>query len=116
MPRPRIAARQRAFAKARSYIDAYAAEDMTSVDLCAAAGVSQRTLEYAFKDCSGLSPKAYLRTVRLIRTRAALRNSEPGLLVADAANQWGFWHMGQFARDYRDLFGVRPKDDLMTAL
>ena len=115
-PRPRIAARQRAFARARSYIDAYAGEELTSADLCTAAGVSQRTLEYAFRDCCGLSPKAYLKIVRLNRTRATLRRAEPGGRVADAANQWGFWHMGQFARDYQDLFGVLPKDDLLMGV
>jgi AraC family ethanolamine operon transcriptional activator len=87
---------------------------MTSADLCTAAGVSQRTLEYAFKDCSGLAPKAYLKAVRLNRTRATLRHADPGSRVADAANRWGFWHMGQFARDYQNLFGTRPKDDLMA--
>jgi AraC family ethanolamine operon transcriptional activator len=115
-PRPRIAARKRAFAQARNYIDAYAGEELTSADLCTAASVAQRTLEYAFHDCSGLSPKAYLKAVRLNRTRATLRGAEPGSRVADAANQWGFWHMGQFARDYKCLFGVRPKDDLMAGL
>jgi len=28
------------------------------------------------------------------------------------ANAWGFWHMGQFARDYRRLFGELPSDTL----
>jgi transcriptional regulator GlxA family with amidase domain len=28
--------------------------------------------------------------------------------IADAANAWGFWHMGQFAKDYRTLFGELP--------
>jgi AraC family ethanolamine operon transcriptional activator len=114
--RPRIATRRKAFAQARSYIDAYADEELTSADLCTAAGVSQRTLEYAFRDCCGLSPKAYLKIVRLNRTRATLRRAEPGGRVADAANQWGFWHMGQFARDYQDLFGVLPKADLLMAV
>ena len=113
-PRPRIAARQKAFARARSYIDAYAGEELTSIDLCTAAGVSQRTLEYAFRDCSGLSPKVYLKVVRLNRTRVTLRHADPGTRVADAANQWGFWHMGQFARDYQRLFGVRPREELFV--
>jgi hypothetical protein len=25
--------------------------------------------------------------------------------VSDVANSWGFWHMGQFAADYRAMFG-----------
>jgi AraC family ethanolamine operon transcriptional activator len=69
--------------------------------------------EYAFRDCSGLSPKVYLKVVRLNRTRVTLRHADPGTRVADAANQWGFWHMVQFARDYQRLFGVRPREELL---
>ena len=36
--------------------------------------------------------------------------------VADAANEWGFWHMGQFAKDYRRMFGELPSETLNGAL
>ena len=26
----------------------------------------------------------------------------------DAAMQWGFWHLGQFATDYQQLFAEKP--------
>lgn len=32
--------------------------------------------------------------------------------VTDIANDWGFWHMGQFAADYRELFGELPSQTL----
>ncbi|MBK7990758.1 MAG: helix-turn-helix domain-containing protein [Comamonadaceae bacterium] len=41
-------------------------------DLCKAAGVSERTLEYAFKEVMGLTPVAYLVRLRLHRVRQAL--------------------------------------------
>ena len=35
--------------------------------------------------------------------------------VADVANEWGFWHMGGFAADYRKLFGELPSTTLNRA-
>ena len=32
--------------------------------------------------------------------------------IADVANHWGFWHLGQFAVDYRRLFGELPSEPL----
>ncbi|NOR23809.1 MAG: helix-turn-helix domain-containing protein [Desulforhopalus sp.] len=32
--------------------------------------------------------------------------------VIDVSNVWGFWHMGQFAADYRNLFGELPSETL----
>ena len=30
--------------------------------------------------------------------------------IAEIANGWGFWHMGQFAADYRQHFGALPSE------
>jgi AraC family ethanolamine operon transcriptional activator len=35
--------------------------------------------------------------------------------VQDVAAAWGFWHLSQFATDYRKLFGTRPSDTLKAA-
>ena len=32
--------------------------------------------------------------------------------ITKVANRWGFWHMGQFASDYRKLFVELPSDTL----
>lgn len=32
--------------------------------------------------------------------------------VTDIANQFNFWHMGQFAADYKRLFGKLPSETL----
>jgi AraC family transcriptional regulator, ethanolamine operon transcriptional activator len=82
-------------------------------DLCRAAGVSERTLEYAFKDVVGLSPVAYLTRLRLHRVRAALVAGRPGSTrVSAEALRWGFWHFGEFSRAYRRCFGESPSETL----
>ncbi len=76
--------------------------------LCAALHVTRRTLQNCFQDVLGISPAAYLRTVRLNAVRRALREQPGTGTIADVAAQWGFWHMGHFSQDYKALFGESP--------
>ena len=78
-------------------------------ELCQVAGVSERTLQYLFRQKYGITPKTYLKRVQLNRVHRALYRMNPRKInITDIANEWGFWHMGQFARDYRKLFGELP--------
>lgn len=91
----------------------YSEEPPSIPELCEVTGVSKRTLEYAFNEFYGMNPKAYLNAVRLNAVRKQLWKAKPGnLKVSDAANAWGFWHMGKFAADYRKLFGEVPSETL----
>jgi transcriptional regulator GlxA family with amidase domain len=82
-------------------------------DLCRAVGVSERSLEYAFKEIMGMSPTAYLTRVRLHRVRKALQASTRSstTISAEALDQ-GFWHLGEFARAYRNCFSELPSQTL----
>jgi AraC-like DNA-binding protein len=82
-------------------------------DLCRAAGVSERTLEYAFRDVMRMTPVAYLTRLRLHRVRQALLAGSQGTttVTAEAAN-WGFWHFGEFSRAYKQCFGELPSETL----
>lgn len=82
-------------------------EPLGIVELCASLGVSARTLRRAFLERFGLGPMTYYRRIRLNATRAALKGSPPHG-VAEVARQFGFHHLGNFAADYRCLFGERP--------
>jgi AraC family transcriptional regulator, ethanolamine operon transcriptional activator len=82
-------------------------------DLCRVAGVSERTLQYAFKEVMGLTPVTYLIRVRLHRVREALLAATRGSTTISAvALKWGFWHFGEFSRAYKDCFGELPSDTL----
>jgi len=66
-------------------------------------GISDRTLLRLFQDRFHVSPKAYLNRLRLNGTHQELRRADTMKgRISDIANRWGFWHMGQFAADYRD--------------
>ena len=87
------------------------AQDIRSVaELSEESGASERTLRRGFQERFGVSPKAYLLTQRLTGARRQLRSATQHTLVTDIANNWGFWHMGQFAADYRRQFGELPSE------
>jgi AraC family ethanolamine operon transcriptional activator len=82
-------------------------------DLCKVAGVSERTLEYAFKEVMRLTPVTYLIRLRLHRVRRVLLAATQGsTTVSTEALNWGFWHFGEFSRAYKDCFGELPSDTL----
>ncbi len=80
--------------------------------ICRASGVSYRTLNYAFLERFGVAPKQYLQAIRLDGARKDLRKLGPNCAIIDAANTWGFWHMGQFGKDYKRQFGELPSETL----
>ena len=105
--------RQTALARAEEYIELHASCDIKIRDICRAARVSERTLQYAFLERYGIGPKEFLKVVRLNRVRRQLRSADPqGTKVADVANASGFWHLGQFAADYRQRFEELPSETL----
>lgn len=108
--------RVRALKRALEVIGDRCHEPVSIAELQAVAGVSARTLLSAFKEEYGLSPKAYLQVYRLREVhRELLRAGGSGSTVSDVANRWGFWHMGQFAADYKAMFGQLPSASLKQA-
>ncbi len=98
---------------AEDYALSHADERVYVTDLCRAAAVSERALEYAFKEVMGLTPVAYLIRLRLHRVRQALLAATHGsTTVSTMALDWGFWHFGEFSRAYKDCFGELPSDTL----
>jgi AraC family transcriptional regulator, ethanolamine operon transcriptional activator len=91
--------------QARAQVKLDPESPVTVAALCVALRVSRRTLQAAFQDVLGMAPAAFLRAERLAGARRALREAPT---VTEAAAQWGFWHFGHFAQDYRRLFGELP--------
>jgi AraC family ethanolamine operon transcriptional activator len=78
-------------------------------ELCREFQISRRTLQYAFELVLGISPHTYLRMLRLNGVRRdLLKKGSTGLSVQNVAADWGFWHMSQFAKDYRSFFNELP--------
>jgi AraC family transcriptional regulator, ethanolamine operon transcriptional activator len=111
-----VGKRQRAIKRAEQYIMQFQNRPLTVSDVCQAANVSERTLQYAFIEQIGVTPRAYLKAVRLNGVRRDLKHAHPhAVRINEIASHWGFWHMGQFAADYRRHFCELPSQTLSTA-
>lgn len=102
-----------AFFHARDYIIGGLGGPLNIKDVAAYAAVSPRTLEYAFRDCLGISPLEYIKAIRLAAARRLLLGANPEeTRVSDIAQACGFTHQGFFARDYGLMFLELPSQTL----
>lgn len=101
--------------KIETHIEKHKARVIKVSELCHIAGISERSLYRIFEKRFGVTPKAYLNKLRLNGVRTDLKNtSKAKMKIADIANNWGYWHMGQFASDYKQLFGELPSQTAKT--
>jgi transcriptional regulator GlxA family with amidase domain len=89
-------------------------ENISATDLCKNAQCSQRTLEKCFSKRFGVTPKKYIKCLRLAEVHKGLRNFDAHgyVSIIELAGINGFWHMGQFAADYRRIYGELPSETL----
>lgn len=109
-----LSKRRRALRTALEYINANAHEPPAIASICRASGASWRTLDYAFQEQFGLSPKQFLQVARLRSFHRDLVNAPTSTTVSEVAARWGFWHMGKLAATYRRQFGELPSETLQT--
>jgi AraC family ethanolamine operon transcriptional activator len=113
IPKPNVRARDLALTRIEDYLAEFPNDPHTVRDLCQVANVSERNLQYAFRERFGISPKSYLMALRLNGVRRDLRRADPASTrITDLAIKWGFWHMSQFAADYRRFFGELPSNTI----
>lgn len=88
----------------------YNSENTLSVrELSEVTNVSQRTLEYGFMERFQITPKQYIKAQRYHMVKKDLISEEyRNLSIFQVAAKYGFWHMGQFAADFKIQFGVLP--------
>lgn len=82
-------------------------------EICAAIGVSERTLRDCCHDHLGMGPHRYLLLRRMHLARRALRDADPvRTTVTEIATAHGFWELGRFSVEYRSLFDELPSTTL----
>ncbi|WP_171229052.1 AraC family transcriptional regulator [Ruegeria sp. HKCCA4008] len=108
--RSQAGTRRRALERATDLMVANLEDPISIEEICKESGASWRTLDRAFKEQFGQSPKSYYMRLRLNRVREDLLSGSFSGRITDAANRLGFWHMGQFARDYRLFFRELPSE------
>lgn len=113
---PRISRRYQRLNLLRDFISENTHRPIRMDELCAVSKLSRRGLEYLFMDLLGVGVSTFLHKLRLHGVRRELLATEPCHgSVKRYALDWGFWHLGRFAADYRAQFGENPKVTLSRA-
>jgi AraC family ethanolamine operon transcriptional activator len=101
--------RRLAVERAREYIARNLTDPIRLSDLSRHAHTQARSLEYGFQEVLGVSPMVYVRATRLHRARRLFRTTAVRTRsISEIALDCGFWHLSQFAVDYKLLFGESP--------
>lgn len=99
--------------RAVSFIESNADRDIGAADIAAAAGVTIRAVQLAFRRHLDTTPMAYLRRVRLACVHEELRSADPTRRTVTAvAARWGFGSASRFSAYYRAAYGVPPSATL----
>jgi AraC-like DNA-binding protein len=102
--------------RAVAFIEENPAAPITTQQVAAAAQVSPRALQDAFRRHLGTTPMAHARRVRLERAHRDLQAADPsrGDTVQTIARRWGWASLSRFAADYRAVYGRPPSRTLRT--
>jgi AraC-like DNA-binding protein len=113
---PSLSRRVAAVRVCETYMREHLDKTVTLLDLSETSGLRLRSLINAFQAVTGFSPMAYFKRERLNGVRQTLqRPHQARIRVIDVATAWGFWHMGHFTADYREMFGESPSETLRTS-
>ncbi|MBB1273950.1 helix-turn-helix domain-containing protein [Psychromonas sp. SR45-3] len=106
---------QRVIAKITHYIKQTNHYPLTITELCQIAHISRRSLQYCFEQGLDISPIQYIRECRLNEIRRILLSSEQQITIADLALNFGFFHLGTFNAQYKQLFAETPTQTLQRS-
>ncbi|AEV83152.1 HTH-type transcriptional regulator eutR [Actinoplanes sp. SE50] len=99
--------------RAIAYLEAHPADDISTADIAAAAHVTVRAIQLAFRRHLDTTPTAYLRRVRLEHAHQDLMAADPATTTVTAiAARWGFADHSRFTALYRETFGTTPSRTL----
>jgi AraC-like DNA-binding protein len=103
----------RAMRRFEELLDARPDEPLYIPEICAAAGVGERSLRAYCQEHLGMSPHRYLWLRRMNLARRALVHADAKTTtVTGIATHYGFGELGRFAVSYRALFGESPSATL----
>jgi AraC-like DNA-binding protein len=107
--RPRGAGHYKVIARFEDFLAAKRYGPVYLAEICAAIGVSERTLRICCQQQLGMGPIHYLWLQRMRLARRSLLHADPTTrTVTEIATEHGFWELGRFSVEYRALFGESP--------
>lgn len=103
-----IMTKDRRIEKAAIYTQTGHARKLEIREVASQMGISLKHFERLFKTQVGLSPKGYLRFVRVEKAKQLLRDSD--MKVTTVALEVGYSDLRHFERDFKRVAGLLPKE------
>jgi AraC family transcriptional regulator len=91
-----------------SMISRLLATEISLRDVSTSVNLSPRRLTQIFKAETGVSPRQYLRTLRMERARSLLQSSF--LSVKEVSFRSGVSDLSHFVRDFKKRYGMTPSE------
>jgi AraC family ethanolamine operon transcriptional activator len=111
--KPTYSARQAGMRRALEYLRHNRETRLSISKLLEVADISERSLQYAFRDAFDMTPQAFMKRRRLHFARQQLLAAcHRETSVSKVATGLGFYELGRFASDYRQIFGQIPSETL----
>ncbi len=99
--------------RAVAFIEERARDDIGVADIAAAAFVTVRAVQLAFRRYLDTTPLGYLRQVRLEGAHRELAEADPDRTTVTAiAADWRFTNASRFSAHYRAAYGIPPTQTL----
>jgi transcriptional regulator GlxA family with amidase domain len=99
--------------RAIAFMDEHARDDISAAEIAAAAYVTPRAVQLAFRRHLGITPMGYLRQIRLEQAHRELLNASPDdTTVTRIAADWQFANLSRFTACYLETYGVVPSHTL----
>lgn len=109
--RPSMRSRDRAIGTCLEFLESADLQITGLRHLREISDVSERTLQYAFRERFGMTAQAFLRSRRLSRVHELIRLETNGSRsIGELAASQGLWHHGRFTTQYKELFGETPSE------
>ncbi len=100
----------------QEFLEARPNDAVYLTEICTAIGVSERTLRTCCQEVLGVGPVRFLWLRRMHLARQGLLHANASTAtVTEIATMHGFWELGRFSVEYRNLFGESPSTSLHHA-
>ncbi len=101
--------------RAEQLMRQYPQKHLNIEQLCGHIGCSARNLHLGFKERYGMTPVRYGNILALNGVRHKLIRLQPGENISEIAMAWGFYHLGRFSEQYKQLFTELPSVTIKRA-
>jgi AraC-like DNA-binding protein len=106
------AAGQREILRAEEIMRERFHEPLTISAVAREAGLSERSLQLAYRRFRDITPREALTRIRMEAARLRLLGAAPGETVSQIALDCGFAHLGRFSTAYGSFFGELPSQTM----